>query len=374
MALGVGLGARGGSGAQYGTAVKTRPPPPIAHLAPIPAVIILLQSDVSEEQIQHVIARVEGLGMKAHLSRGTYRTIIGVIGDETKLRSTPLAAIPGVAQVMEVLEPFKLASREAHPEPSVVTVGNVKIGGGNLGMIAGPCAVESPERMDAIAGAIKKAGANILRGGAYKPRTSPYSFQGLGDEGLKILRDTGKRHGLPVVTEVTDPRKVEIVATHADMIQVGARNMQNFVLLTEVGRAGRPVLLKRGMSATVKDLLMSAEYILSQGNPNVVLCERGVKGFETATRNMFDVAAVPLAKSLSHLPIIVDPSHATGRPKLIGPCALAGVAAGADGVHIEVHNCPEEAMSDGEQALLPEQYAQVVEQIRRVADVLGKTL
>jgi 3-deoxy-7-phosphoheptulonate synthase len=221
---------------------------------------------------------------------------------------------------------------------------------------------------------VKAAGANVLRGGAFKPRTSPYAFQGLGEEGLKILRDTGDKYGMPIVTEVMDPRRVELVDRYTDMFQIGARNMQNFNLLTEVGQTRRPVLLKRGMSASVKDLLMSAEYILAQGNPNVVLCERGIKSFDNATRNLFDVAAVPLAKTLSHLPIIVDPSHATGRPDLIPACALAGVAAGADGVHIEVHNCPEEALSDGEQALLPEQYADIAEQIRKLAELLGKTI
>jgi 3-deoxy-7-phosphoheptulonate synthase len=255
-----------------------------------------------------------------------------------------------------------------------VDVGGVKIGGGHLGMIAGPCAVESPERMEAIASAIKQAGANILRGGAFKPRTSPYAFQGLGEEGLKILRDTGDRFGLPVVTEVMDPRNVELVDRYADMIQIGARNMQNFVLLNEVGQTRKPVLLKRGMSATITDLLMSAEYILAQGNSGVVLCERGIKSFDTATRNLFDVAAIPLTQGLSHLPIIVDPSHATGRPDLIPSCALAGVAAGADGVHIEVHDCPEKAKSDGPQALRPHEYTAVVDQIRRIAEVLGKSI
>jgi 3-deoxy-7-phosphoheptulonate synthase len=279
-----------------------------------------------------------------------------------------------VADVIRVLPAYKLASNEAHPEPSVVDVAGVKIGGGNLAMIAGPCAIEGEKRMDEIAASVRASGANILRGGAYKPRTSPYAYQGMGEEGLKILRDVGRKHGMPVVTEVMDPRRVEVVERYADMIQIGARNMQNFTLLTEVGGTKKPVLLKRGMSATVVDLLMSAEYILSQGNPNVVLCERGVKGFDPATRNLFDVAAVPACKGLSHLPIIVDPSHATGRPDLIPPCALAGVAAGADGVHIEVHNCPEEAMSDGPQALLPEQYEKVAGQIAAMAKLLGKTI
>jgi 3-deoxy-7-phosphoheptulonate synthase len=337
-------------------------------------VIIVLEAGVTEDQIAHVVMRLEELQLRTHLSRGTYRTIIGVIGDEDKASHEPLTAIPGVAEVIPVLPPYKLASREAHPQPSIVNVAGVLIGGGNLGMIAGPCAVEEPARMEAIAGAIKAAGANILRGGAYKPRTSPYAFQGLGEEGLKILRDTGDKFGLPIVTEVTDPRNVEIVAQYADMIQVGARNMQNFVLLTEVGRTSKPVLLKRGMSATVTDLLMSAEYVLSQGNSQVVLCERGVKGFDNATRNLYDVAAVPQVHKLSHLPIIVDPSHATGRPDLIPPCALAGVAAGADGVHIEVHDCPEKAKSDGPQALLPHQYAEVAQQIRQIAAILGKKI
>jgi 3-deoxy-7-phosphoheptulonate synthase len=239
-------------------------------------------------------------------------------------------------------------------------------------MIAGPCAVESFERLDTIAAAVRESGANILRGGAYKPRTSPYSFQGLGEDGLKMLRDVGQKHGMPVVTEVMDVRRVDLVADYADMLQIGARNMQNFSLLTEVGRVRKPVLLKRGLSATIEDLLMSAEYILSQGNSQVVLVERGVKGFDNFTRNLFDVAAVPAVRTLSHLPIIVDPSHATGKPALIPSCALAGLAAGADGVHIEVHNCPEKALSDGAQALRPEQYAELARQMRKLAEMLGK--
>ena len=336
--------------------------------------IIILKSGATDEQVAHVVERVEALGLKAHLSRGTFRTIIGVIGDEQKIGVEPLKAIDGVQDVIPVLPPYKLASREAHPQPSIIDVAGVMIGGGYLAMIAGPCAVEDEERMDSIAGHIKAAGANILRGGAYKPRTSPYAFQGLGEEGLKILRDTGDRHGLPVVTEVMDPRCVEVVEEYADMIQIGARNMQNFTLLTEVGRTRKPVLLKRGMSATVEDLLMSAEYILSQGNSAVVLCERGVKGFDKVTRNLYDVASVAVVKGLSHLPIIVDPSHATGKPDLIPPCALAGIAVGADGVHIEVHDCPERAKSDGPQALLPKQYVEVVQQIRKLAELFGKKI
>lgn len=336
--------------------------------------ILILRSDVTDEQIEHVIARIESLGFGAHLSRGTYRTIVGIIGDEEKLQSEPLRAIPGVADLIPVLPPYKLASLEAHPQPSVVDVSGVKIGGGSLAMIAGPCAVEEPERMRRIAQAVRDAGANIFRGGAYKPRTSPYAYQGLGEDGLKILRSVGDEFGMPVVTEVTDPRCVDLIVEYVDMLQVGARNMQNFVLLNEVGRTNKPVLLKRGMSATIADLLMSAEYILARGNPNVVLCERGVKGFDSSTRNLFDVAAIPNVKGLSHLPIIVDPSHATGRPDLIPPCALAGIAAGADGVHIEVHDCPEVAKSDGPQALLPTQYAEIARQIRDLAKLLGKQI
>lgn len=336
--------------------------------------ILILDSNATDEQVDHVLQRVESLGLQHHLSRGTFRTIVGIIGDEEKLREEPLRAIPGVAEVIPVLPPYKLASREAHPESSVISVSGVKIGGGHLGMIAGPCSVEDRDRMFRIAEHVSKSGANLLRGGAFKPRTSPYAYQGAGEEGLKLLREVGDEFGMPVVTEVTDPRRVELVSQYADMLQVGARNMQNFVLLTEVGMSQRPVLLKRGMSATINDLLMCAEYILSQGNPNVVLCERGIKSFDTATRNLFDVSAVPLVQKLSHLPIIVDPSHATGRPDLIPSCALAGLAAGADGVHVEVHDCPEVAKSDGPQALLPEQYDQLAGQMSKLASLLGKTI
>lgn len=339
-----------------------------------PIVIVILKSDASQQQIDDVVQRIEELGLRAHLSRGTFRTIIGIIGDEQKLRSEPLKALPGVENVVPVMPAYKLASLDAHPQPSIVEVAGVKIGGGHLAMIAGPCAVEEYERMDLIATAVKAAGANIYRGGAFKPRTSPYSFQGLGEAGLRILRDVGDKHGLPVVTEVMDPRRVELCDQYADMLQIGARNMQNFTLLSEVGKTKTPVLLKRGMCATIEDLLMSAEYILSQGNPNVVLCERGVKGFDRLARNLFDVAAVPAVKSLSHLPIIVDPSHATGRPDFIPPCALAGLAAGADGVHIEVHDKPEVAKSDGAQALLPDQYAELAGNMRSLATLLGKTI
>ena len=339
--------------------------------------IIVIKPKSTQEQIDHVVDRIRELGFRPHLSQGEHRTIIGVIGDEKKLQAEPLSAIPAVEQVISIMKPFKLASREMNESDTIVEVGigtvssPTKIGGGHLAMIAGPCAVESHEILDEIAERVIKAGANILRGGAFKPRTSPYSFQGLGEEGLKILRDVGNKHDVPVVTEVMDPRQVELVVKYADMLQIGARNMQNFDLLKELGQTQKPVMLKRGMSATVKDLLMSAEYVLSAGNPNVVLCERGVRSFEPSTRNMLDLSVVPNVKGQSHLPIIVDPSHATGRPDLIPAMARAAVAAGADGVHVEVHSCPEKAMSDGPQALLPDQYEELAERLWSLADVLG---
>jgi 3-deoxy-7-phosphoheptulonate synthase len=336
--------------------------------------IIVLKPESSDAELSHILLRIEQLGFKPHLSRGERRTIIGVIGDEEKLQVEPLAAIPGVEQVLPILKPFKLASRDFHAENSSVMVGGVQIGRGSLAMIAGPCAIESEELLGEIAEQVRAAGANILRGGAFKPRTSPYSFQGLGEDGLKILKTVGTRFTMPVVTEVMDPRQVPLVERYADMLQIGARNMQNFNLLNEVGQTRKPVLLKRGLSATVKDLLMSAEYILSAGNPNVVLCERGVRTFEDSTRNMLDLSSVPNVQNLSHLPIIVDPSHATGRPDLIPAMARAAVAAGADGVHVEVHSRPELAKSDGPQALRPPQYAELMVQLRKLAEVLGRTI
>jgi 3-deoxy-7-phosphoheptulonate synthase len=336
--------------------------------------ILVLRTDATQPQIDHVIERVQELGFEPRVITGAFRTIVGLIGDDNSPGVEKLEAIPGVEQVLRILKPFKLASREAHKEDTVVRVGRVKIGGGHLGMVAGPCAIESREGLDRIAGAVKKAGANILRGGAFKPRTSPYAFQGMGEDGLKILRDVGDKHQMPVVTEVMDTRQVPLVEKWADMFQVGARNMQNFDLLKEIGQTRKPVLIKRGMSATVKDLLMSAEYVLSEGNPWVVLCERGVRSFEDSTRNTLDLSAVPNVKGQSHLPIIVDPSHATGRPDLIPSMAMASVAAKADGVHIEVHDCPEKALSDGPQALLPDQYAALMADLRKLAEVLGRTI
>ena len=337
--------------------------------------ILVLRPDHTPEQFEHLLEQIRELGFTPHVSRGQSRTIVGAIGDENQPQAEEVFnCLPGVEQVLRVQKPFKLASREFHRADTVVKVGTTKIGGGYLGMIAGPCAVENFEFLDEIAKRVKAAGANLLRGGAFKPRTSPYSFQGLGERGLQILRATGDKHGIPVVTEVMDPRQVDMVCRYADMLQIGARNMQNFDLLKEVGQTKKPVLLKRGMSATVKDLLMSAEYVLSAGNKQVVLCERGVRSFEESTRNMLDLAAVPNIKGLSHLPVIVDPSHATGRPDLIPSMARAALAAGADGVHVAGHCCPEKALSDGPQALLPDQYEVLMKDLKRLAGVMEKTM
>jgi 3-deoxy-7-phosphoheptulonate synthase len=337
--------------------------------------IIVLKPNATQQQIDHIVEELSKLGLRPELSRGVKRTLIGVIGEEDVIRNAPLAAFPGVEEVLPILKPYKLASREFQSEDSVIDVGfGVRVGGGSLGMIAGPCAIEGEEILMEIAREVKSAGANILRGGAFKPRTSPYSFQGLGEQGLKILRTVGDELRMPVVTEVMDPRQVDLVNKYTDMFQIGARNMQNFNLLSEVGQTNRPVLLKRGMSATVVDLLMSAEYVMAAGNKRVILCERGVKSFDNSTRNLLDMAMVPNVKTTCHLPVIVDPSHATGRPDLIPAMSLAAVAAGADGVHIEVHSCPEKAMSDGPQALLPAQYADVMSRMRQLAELFDKQI
>ncbi len=337
--------------------------------------IIVLKPDSTQDQIDHIIERLEALGLQHELSKGIKRSLIGVIGEEDVIRNAPLTAYPGVEEVLPILKAYKLAGREIQQDDSIIDVGHgVSVGGGNLAMIAGPCAIESEDVLMEIGREVKAGGANILRGGAFKPRTSPYSFQGLGEAGLKALRNVGDELEMPVVTEVMDPRQVELIDKYTDIFQIGARNMQNFNLLSEVGQTNRPVVLKRGMSATVKDLLMSAEYILAQGNKHVILCERGVRSFDSSTRNLLDLAIVPNIKLETHLPIIIDPSHATGRPELIPSMAVAAVAAGADGVHIEVHCRPEEAASDGEQALLPNQFADVMVQMRRVADLFDRTI
>jgi len=337
--------------------------------------IVVLRSDATEAQIKHIVEKVKALGLKPMVSKGAERTIIGVIGPEDKLRVTPLEVYPGVEKVMPVLKPFKLVSREFKPEQTIVDVGNgVKIGGKKVVVMAGPCAVENYELLLKIAKAVKKAGATILRGGAFKPRTSPYTFQGLGEEGLKYLRDAADKTGLLVVTELMDVRDMILLEKYADIIQIGARNMQNYNLLKEVGLSKKPVLLKRGMMATVKEWLMSAEYILSNGNFNVILCERGIRTFETETRFTMDLSAVPVAKGLSHLPVIVDPSHGTGRWGLVSPLARAGVAVGADGLLVEVHSNPEEAYSDGEESLLPENFAKLMVEVKAIAKAVGREI
>ena len=336
--------------------------------------IIVLKANASDGEVRTVIERIEQMGLKAHVSRGEFRTIIGAIGDEAKLRPESVAVLAGVESVMPIMKPYKLASRDFHAEDTVVEVRGRKIGGKHLAVIAGPCSVESEEQVRLVAKRVAAAGAAFLRGGAFKPRTSPYTFQGMGLEGLKILRDVSLQTGLPVVTEVMDARQVELMAEYADVLQVGARNMQNYALLTEVGHSEKPVLLKRGPGATVEELLMSAEYILSEGNRNVVLCERGIRGFDKSTRYMLDLAAVPNVQGVSHLPIIVDPSHATGRRDLVAPMALAAVAAGAQGLMIEVHPNPEKALSDGPQQLGLEAFRTMMKEVAVIAKAVGRTL
>ena len=335
--------------------------------------IIVLKPEISDKEIEHIIERVTKLGLKPMLSKGTERSIIGVIGPEDILRSTPLEAFPGVERVMPVLAPYKLVSREFRKEDSVIDLGKgVKIGGQELVIIAGPCAVENYSSLYETAKAVKQAGAKALRGGAFKPRTSPYTFQGLGEEGLKHLKDVSDKLNLPIVTEVMDTRDVELVVRYADVLQVGARNMQNFNLLKEVGLTKKPVILKRGLSATVKEWLMSAEYILAGGNMGVILCERGIRTFEDSTRNTLDISSIPVVKKLSHLPVIVDPSHAAGRRDLIEPLAKAGIAAGCDGLIIEVHINPEEALSDGAQSLNPAGFEKIIAPLKAVAQAVGR--
>ena len=337
--------------------------------------IIVLKPQASEQEIEHIIEKVKKLGLTAHVSKGTERTIIGVIGPEEILQVTPLEVFPGVEKVLPVLAPYKLVSKEFKNEGSVIDLGKgVKIGGNKIVIMAGPCAIESMETLAEIARLIKEAGATVLRGGAFKPRTSPYSFQGLGEEGLKYLKKAGDDFDLVTVTEVMDTRDVGLVANYADILQIGARNMQNFNLLKEVGLTKKPVLLKRGPSSTVKELLMSAEYVLAGGNFNVILCERGIRTFEDSTRNTLDISAVPVVKSLSHLPIIVDPSHAAGKWGLVSALSKAAVASGADGLIIEVHTHPEEAKSDGAQSLNPNNFANMIKECRVIAGSIGREI
>lgn len=325
--------------------------------------IIVMKGKATKSEVEGVRKRLEDLGFGSHLSEGVERTIIGAIGNRDALLAANIETLPGVERVVPIRSPYKLGGKEFHPEPSVVQVKDVQFGGGNFGVIAGPCAVESREQLLSAAKAVKKAGASLLRGGAYKPRTSPYSFQGLEEEGLKILKEASLETGLGVVTEVVNPMDVELVAEYVDVLQIGARNMQNFVLLKEVGKIQKPVILKRGLSATIAEWLMAAEYIMSEGNHEVILCERGIRTFETATRNTLDISAIPVVKQLSHLPIIIDPSHSGGHREYVRPLSLAAVAAGADGLMIEVHPNPEEALSDGPQSLTPEQFSKLLGEI-----------
>jgi 3-deoxy-7-phosphoheptulonate synthase len=337
--------------------------------------MIIVMATRKREDIDHVVAKVEELGYKAHIIEGVERTVIAAVGDERgKHRLTALEALPHVEQVVPILKPFKLAGREVKHEDSVVQCGPVKIGGGHFCVMAGPCAVESREQILETAAAVKLAGGNILRGGAFKPRTSPYSFQGLELEGLKLLREAGTKYDLPVVTEVMTVEQAGVVADYADMLQIGARNMQNYGLLRAVGKLRKPVFLKRGMMSTINELLMSAEYIISEGNPQVVLCERGIRTFETETRNTLDIQAVPVLKRYTHLPVVIDPSHAAGHWDLVIPMARAAVAAGADGLMVEVHPKPEDAMSDGQQSLKPERFEQMMREIKPLIQLMGKQL
>jgi 3-deoxy-7-phosphoheptulonate synthase len=336
--------------------------------------IIVLRAHSTEEEIAQVCRRIEALGLTPHLSRGVERTIIGAIGDERILLDKAIEALPMVEKVLPILKPYKLASRDFHPENTVVKVNGVRVGDRRLAVIAGPCSVESRDLLLTVAKEVQAAGAHLLRGGAFKPRTSPYAFQGLGEEALRYLADAKRETGMPVVTELMDPRETPLVLQYADVIQVGARNMQNFRLLKELGTHQTPVLLKRGMSSTIRELVMSAEYIMSEGNYQVILCERGIRTFEDATRNTLDLSAVPVLKQLTHLPVIVDPSHGTGKWDLVAPMALAAVAAGADGIMVEVHPKPEEALSDGPQALLPLRFSRLMADLKRVAEAVGRTL
>ena len=337
--------------------------------------IIILKSGIGDAAIDDVCRRVTEMGYAPHIIRGEFKTIVAAVGEE---RGRPdlrlLEAVETVESVMPVQQPFKLASREVRPDPSEVRVNGISIGGKAVVVMAGPCSVESEAQVQEVADAVKAAGAKILRGGAFKPRTSPYAFQGLKEQGLKYLADARKRTGLPVVTEVLETESVELVAQYTDILQIGARNIQNFTLLRRVGEMGKPVLLKRGMATSIQEFLLSAEYILAAGNPNVILCERGIRTFETTTRFTLDLNAVPVLKKLSHLPVVVDPSHGTGHWDLVAPMAKGAVACGADGLIIEVHPKPEEALSDGPQSLKPSKFVQLMRELRPVAEAVGRSL
>ena len=328
--------------------------------------VIIMNPDATQENLDQVVQAIEGVGLKTKITVGEQQKIVAVIGDKNRLSSVALDAIPGVEQTVSISKSYKLASREAHPSNSVIDVAGIPIGDGNIVVMAGPCAVESREQLLEAAELVKAGGAQFLRGGAYKPRTSPYSFQGLEEVGLKYLAEAREKTGLKIVTEVTTVEAIQTVAEYADMLQVGARNMQNFGLLKEVGKCGKPILLKRGLAATIDEWLNAAEYIINEGNPNVVLCERGIRTYETYTRNTLDMSAVAAVKHLSHLPIIVDPSHGTGKWRMVKPMALAAVACGADGLMMEVHPNPAKALSDGPQSLTPENYRDVMDSVLKL--------
>jgi 3-deoxy-7-phosphoheptulonate synthase len=339
--------------------------------------IINMAVNATEDQIDHVVKRIQECGFQAHLSRGEERAVIGVVGKSEKHRGEleALQAAPGVEEIIRITHPFKLASRNFRPEGSVVELGKgVSIGGTEIVTAAGPCAVESAAQIGEIAEKVARAGAKLLRGGAFKPRSSPYSFQGLGEEGLKLMRAAADDNGLLVVSEVMDPSQIDVMLPYVDVMQVGARNMQNYYLLRALGEIQKPVLLKRGMSATIEELLLSAEYIMSGGNYNVILCERGIRTFDTYMRNTMDIAAIPVIKQLSHLPVVADPSHGTGRRDKVGAMARAAVAAGADGLLVEVHQDPERALSDGAQSLYPDQFAQLMAEARMIAPAVGRRI
>jgi 3-deoxy-7-phosphoheptulonate synthase len=339
--------------------------------------IINMAVNATEEQIDHVVKRIQECGFQAHLSRGEERAVIGVVGKSEKHRGEleALQAAPGVEEIIRITHPFKLASRNFRPEGSVVELGKgVSIGGTEIVAAAGPCAVESAAQIGEIAEKVARAGAKLLRGGAFKPRSSPYSFQGLGEEGLKLMRAAADDNGLLVVSEVMDPSQIDVMLPYVDVLQVGARNMQNYYLLRALGEIQKPVLLKRGMSATIEELLLSAEYIMAGGNYNVILCERGIRTFDTYMRNTMDIAAIPVIKQLSHLPVVADPSHGTGRRDKVGAMARAAVAAGADGLLIEVHQDPERALSDGAQSLYPDQFTQLMAEARMIAPAVGRRI
>ena len=336
--------------------------------------IVIMDAQATMKEKSAVIARAESLGFKIHLSDGKERTIIGIIGNERQLDKEQIERMPGVERVVPVLKPFKVASREFNPENTVFSIGRHQVGGKDLIIMAGPCSVESRSQIIETAHAVKEAGAHVLRGGAYKPRSSPYSFQGMGEEGLKYLAEAREETGLPIITEVMEPALVPLVCEYADILQIGARNMQNYALLHAVGKSQHPVLLKRGMSSLIEEWLMCAEYILSHGNTRVMLCERGIRTFEKYTRNTFDINAVAVAKHMSHLPVIADPSHATGKWEYVAPAAKAAVAAGADGMIVEVHPRPDEALSDGLQSLKPEKFAKLVEDLKRIASAVDRNV